>query len=169
MRADCSSTTQLGGRWILRKFRSRFMKILRRLEVISSILYFCFVVADLYFVSIPFAHALAVMRNDPSLEYEWTSLSSVVGLSLYLTVPISAYIHAYKRSYVALLILIGISTLVPLALLLAPFVGSTWPKPPWYILCAGLFGITTIIVALINTVANLQLQQETVNSTKQSL
>ena len=136
------------------------MKVFQRLEVFLGFVYFVSTLAYLYFISIPSSKGIAELYNDSSQVLHWSSPSVIIGITLHLTIPICSYLHAFKRSYVALGIIVVWGGLFFFLTVYGVILGTAFEGHPWIGISPAIAAFLTIVLAFINTIIFLQNRNE---------
>jgi hypothetical protein len=132
------------------------MKVTEALEIISGFGYFVFCMISLYIIDLPI-HKMIAERNGELDSNFWSSGPVLFLIPLSLSISISAYLHAFRKSHVALGIIFVVGGFFLCMNMLSILAGSSiyiWIKVSLF-----LSLLSTIVLAGINTIAHLQHRQ----------
>jgi hypothetical protein len=99
-------------------------------------------------------------ERDHDINWHYWGTWALIGIAFHLIVPIGAYFHAFKGSYIALGFILAIGSLMVLAVAIPFLIGSTFGDHFWLGVAPGVLAIVTMVLAIINTVAYLQHKQD---------
>ena len=116
-------------------------------------------VAFVYFVDMPLAQRIAEQRGLDDWSY-WSDGYRLFALLMHSSIPVCAVFHAFKRSYLALCVIVIWCGLVSFFLIVQLLIGVTFEGHPFIAVTVFNLALITLVFALVNTRVTLPLPEE---------
>jgi hypothetical protein len=131
--------------------KKRNMGILSKVEILLGIAFSISIILYMWFVDYPLARWIAEEYQIANWSY-WRRPTFIVLSVWLLAVPICAYLHAARTSYIAFGILLIVGGLIAFLTLLDVLLGHAFEGHPWIGVAPGFIAFSTIIVSIINLI-----------------
>jgi hypothetical protein len=130
------------------------MKTIQKLEFLTGIATFLSAFLFIYYIDYPMFKEVAELHDEP-FKYDWVRTFLILIFPSFL-IAISSYFHAFKKSYVALAIILTLGAARILLLLLTLLIGSAFENYVFIRVSPTIFSFLTILFALMNTFSDFK-------------